>query len=188
MATFETRPLTPDTWEDFLRVFGVNGAYDGCWCMFFRQTGAEYSEGRGESNRVAIRNLCNDGRQPGLVGHLDGEPAGWVSIGPRTEFGRILRSPLFKDDEPDNDAVWSLVCLFVHRDHRGRGMTRHLVEGAVEHARANGAARVDAYAIHPDGRAASELYHGTPEIYRASGFTEVFRPNDNRVLMRRDLG
>lgn len=183
MATFDAQPLTADTWEDFLEVFGANGAYDGCWCMFFRQTGAEYSKGRGKPNKAAIRDLCDEGRQPGLVGFLDGKPAGWVSIAPRPEFGRILRSPLFKPDDPDNEAVWSLVCLFIHKHFRGKGLAGYLVTAAAMHARANGAQRVDAYAVHPEGRAAADLYHGTPSMYRAAGFTEVARPNDNRVLM-----
>ncbi|MDX1510339.1 MAG: GNAT family N-acetyltransferase [Nitriliruptorales bacterium] len=183
MGTFDVHPLTRERWDDFTTVFGANGAYDGCWCMYFRQTSKEYSAGRGDANREAIRELCEHGREPGLIGYIDWQPSGWVSVAPRAEFGRILRSPLFRPSDPDRDDVWSVVCLFIAKPARGRGLAGWLVTEAVKHARRHGATRVDAYPINPEGRGASELYHGTPALFRAAGFEEVARPNDNRVLM-----
>lgn len=188
MARFDSRPLTRERWDDFETVFGANGAYDGCWCMFFRQTSKEYSAGRGSANKQAIQNLCDKGREPGLVGYLDWQAAGWVSIGPRPEFGRLLRSPLFRPEDPDDRSIWSLVCLFIAKPARGKGLAGKLVGDAVAHARAHGASRVDAYPIEPEGRPASDLYHGTPKLFAKAGFEEVRRPNDNRVLMSLHLG
>ena len=34
----EFHPLTPDRWDDFVKVFGQNGACAGCWCMYWRIT------------------------------------------------------------------------------------------------------------------------------------------------------
>ena len=44
---------TPDRWPDVERLFGPKGAVDGCWCMWWRQSSAEYLECRGEPNRQA---------------------------------------------------------------------------------------------------------------------------------------
>ena len=33
---FYWKPLTPETWSDFERLFGSRGACGGCWCMLWR--------------------------------------------------------------------------------------------------------------------------------------------------------
>ncbi len=30
------RPLTPDLWPALAYLFSRNGAYNGCWCMYWR--------------------------------------------------------------------------------------------------------------------------------------------------------
>jgi hypothetical protein len=35
---FTTAPLDPSRWTDLQQVFGGNGGYGGCWCMFWRFT------------------------------------------------------------------------------------------------------------------------------------------------------
>jgi len=54
-ATFEAHPLTPDRWSDLEQLFGRNGAYAGCWCMWWRVAGKDWSAQRGEGNRVAFK-------------------------------------------------------------------------------------------------------------------------------------
>jgi hypothetical protein len=71
-------PLTPGRWADFDRLFGRSGAYGGCWCMWFRQTGKEYEAQRGAPNKAAMCGLVDGGEIPGIILYADGEPAGWV--------------------------------------------------------------------------------------------------------------
>src|SRR5688572_6585667 len=114
------KPVTPSRWTDLTTLFGPNGAYSGCWCMFHRQTASEYSAMAGEPNRAQMESIVERNKVPGLIAYVDGEPAGWVSVAPRKEFGRIERSPLFKREGAE-PGVWSIVCFFVHRAHRGNG-------------------------------------------------------------------
>ena len=37
----EIVPLTTERWALFEGLFGGNGAYGGCWCMYFRQEPSE---------------------------------------------------------------------------------------------------------------------------------------------------
>ena len=70
---------------------------------------------------------------PGLVA-FDGDRAvGWVSLGPRTDFERIVRSRVIPtvDDRP----VWSIVCFAVSSTARGRGVARALLDAAIAYAR-----------------------------------------------------
>ena len=104
-------PLTPDNWSDLETLFGENGAHGGCWCMWFRQTNAEAERQSGEGNRMALKQIVDEGHVPGLIAYVDGFPAGWVSVAPRSEFSRLARSRVIKpvDEQP----VWSVVC-FLH--------------------------------------------------------------------------
>lgn len=180
------RPVTPSRWKDLETLFGPNGAYSGCWCMFFRQTSAEYSAGAGEANREQMKGLVERNKVPGLIAYLDKEPVGWVSVAPREQFGRVERSPLFKrsTEEP---GVWSIVCFFVHRSQRGAGVASTLVAAAVDHAIKKGARAIEGYPFDPafkDRWNSAEAYIGTVEMFRACGFEEVRRTKPARPLMR----
>jgi hypothetical protein len=37
-----------------------------------------------------MRRLVKEGREPALLGHEEGVPAGWISIWPTAEYGRLL--------------------------------------------------------------------------------------------------
>ncbi|NKI40518.1 GNAT family N-acetyltransferase [Streptomyces physcomitrii] len=180
-------PATPACWPDVEELLGRRGAVKGCWCMFFRLTPAERRTRWGEGNRLALRALVDEGREPGLLVYREGLPAGWVSLAPREEFGRLDRSPVSKpvDDRP----VWSLVCLYVAREHRGHGVARQLVRAAVEFARERGARTVEAYPVDdtlgPVG--ADDAYHGLVSLLTQEGFAEVARRAPKRPVLRREL-
>jgi GNAT superfamily N-acetyltransferase len=85
---------------------------------------------------------------PGTVA-FDGDRAvGWVSLGPRTDFERIVRSRVIPrvDDRP----VWSIVCFAVSESGRRRGVTRALLDAAIDHARQRGADALEAYPVATD--------------------------------------
>lgn len=181
----EVHPVTPDRWDDLVELFGRDrGAYSGCWCMWWRQTAAEYERDHGPSNRRALRRLVDAGRVPGLLAYADGVPAGWVSVAPRGEFGRLQRSPVLGpvDEEP----VWSIVCFYIDRGHRRQGVGRALLEAAVAYAVANGARIVEGYPVDPMQRrkASAELFTGVPSMFEAAGFREVARRSPTRPIMR----
>ncbi len=104
--------------------------------MWNRLTNREFEATSGDEKREMLRSIVDD-RVPGLLAYEDGLPVGWVSLGPREEFGRIQRSRVTKavDDVP----VWSIVCFVIDRHHRGSGVGTALLEAAVAYARAHGA-------------------------------------------------
>lgn len=194
MTELVTRPLTPERWPDIERLFGPNGAYSNCWCTFQRQTGREFSAGcerRGAGNRALLRELTEDGGEPGLIGYLDDEPAGWVSVGPRTGFGRILRSPIthLAPDERADASVWAVVCFWMPRARRGQGIGRALLAAAVDHARLRGAAVLEGYPVDTRGRRipTSDAFTGTLDLFRDAGFARVSERVQGRPLVRLEL-
>jgi hypothetical protein len=81
---YEARPLTPDTWHDLEDLFGLPGGsiVRGCWCLYYRKTGqVSVSAAAGVTNKEQLCSLVDAGVVPGLVGYVNGQPAGWVSLG-----------------------------------------------------------------------------------------------------------
>ena len=54
-----------------------------------------------------LKALVKAGRVPGLIAYRDGDPVGWVSLGPREDYAKLARSPVMRpvDDKP----VWSII-------------------------------------------------------------------------------
>src|SRR5881628_691771 len=81
--TLNIQPLTPGRWDDFVNLFGRNGACAGCWCMWWRLPRAHWVKRKGGANKKAIRKLVTEGNFPGILAYADGQPVGWCAIGPR---------------------------------------------------------------------------------------------------------
>jgi GNAT superfamily N-acetyltransferase len=180
----EFYPLTPDRWPDFERLFGAQGAYGGCWCMWWRSTRREFEQRGNEGNRRAMKALVESGQVPGLLAYHHGEAVGWCSIAPREQYGALERSPVLKrlDDAP----VWSLVCLFVARDYQGQGVAGALIRAAVEYVRGQGGTVVEAYPTEPKAERLPPVssFMGLPAMFAQAGFVECARPSERRVVMR----
>jgi GNAT superfamily N-acetyltransferase len=184
------RPVTADRWDDLAELFGPQGAYSGCWCMFFRTTSSEFADGNA-ANRRRMTDLVSEGACPGLLAYGDGEqPVGWVSVAPRSEYGRIVRSPVVGPGRgPVEERVWSIVCFYVPKAHRRRGIARALLDGAVDHAARNGASSVEAYPRDPSVSevTAAGLYVGDLDWFLDAGFEEVERRKAARPIVQRRL-
>jgi GNAT superfamily N-acetyltransferase len=184
MTSFEAHPLTPDRWSDFEALFGAKGACGGCWCMFPRLRRSEYEKRKGEGNRRAMKKLVDAGRVVGLLGYVDFEPLAWCSIEPRERIGSLERSRILAP--VDAEPVWSIVCLFLSKRHRGRGLSGRMIEAAVSYAKSQGAGIVEAYPVEPREKPVPAVfaYPGIASVYLAAGFREVARRSETRPIMR----
>jgi GNAT superfamily N-acetyltransferase len=155
--------------------------------MFWRLTSAEYQRGQGEGHRRAMRALVKK-EVPGILAYAGGEPVGWCSLGPRDQYSRLERSRILKpiDDEP----VWSVVCFFVRRGFRRKGVTVKLLRAAIDHATRAGAKILEGYPVEPktDRMADAFLYTGIASGYRQAGFVECLRRSETRPIMRYYIG
>jgi GNAT superfamily N-acetyltransferase len=127
------------------------------------------------------RNVC-EGIPIGLLGYSDGEPVAWCSIAPRTTY-RNLGGLTSTSESPEE--VWSLVCFFIRREFRGKGLTKRIIEAAVQHAAKHGAKVVEAYPVEPGSP--SYRFMGYLPTFSAAGFHEVGRAGIRRRVMRREL-
>ncbi len=187
-------PLTDERWEDLEALFGPSGAYSNCWCAFQRVRGREFSAGctdRGAGNRALLRSLVTEGRRPGLLAYRDRRPVGWVSAGPRPEFGRILRSPITRLDATAaaDQSVWSIACFFIPTEHRGQGVASALLNAAVARARDASAVAIEGYPVDTRGerRQSSSLFTGTLDLFLRLSFAKVAERRPGRPVVRREL-
>ncbi len=188
----DIRPLTPDRWEDLAALFSEAGAYSHCWCTWWRQPSAAFDAGctkGGAGNRALLRRLTDEAHEPGLIAYRDGRPVGWASVGPRRDFGRILRSPILRpgaDEDPDDPAIWSVVCFWMPREERGRGLATALLGAAVTHATQRGAGTLEAYPVDTGGerRAGSGLFTGPLSLYQRAGFELVPGRSSRRPVVQ----
>ena len=192
--TLEVKPLTGETWDALAQLFREGGDPRWCWCQHWRLRSKDMAAAKVPQLRERLHDQATSPEPPGLVA-FDGERAvGWVSLGPRTDFERIVRSRVIPtiDDRP----VWSIVCFAVSTSARGQGVARTLLDAAVAYARECGADALEAYPvaiddgepIHPDA-----AFTGTLPMFEQAGFSVVAdRASDpssshQRVVVRREL-
>ncbi|MPZ26234.1 MAG: GNAT family N-acetyltransferase [Micromonosporaceae bacterium] len=193
----EIVPLTPATFDALADLFGEGGEPRWCWCAFWRVRGAAGSKAEAEQNRAWLLGLAEQGEAgdpaPGLVALRNGRAVGWVSVGPRASYPRLVHSTVLAplDDRP----VWSIVCFVVCRAERGHGVGTTLLAAAVAHARRHGAATLEAYPVDTGGGRvpAGSANTGTVTMFERAGFevaairraTPTSRP---RPIVRWELG
>lgn len=187
MTEFTTRPATAENWDDVVAALSGGGDGRSCSCQWWYRTNAEWSAETSDDRRAALRRKVDAGPPRGLVGYVDGAAAGWCRIAPRLEQTRITRArvPRASPHPMSEPGIWAITCLEVRREHRGLGLTRVMIDAAVELARAAGATRVEAYPIDTAVRASStnDLYVGAASTFTAAGFRETARPTPARPVM-----
>jgi GNAT superfamily N-acetyltransferase len=181
---FDIQPLTPERWEDLEKLFGERGAVGGCWCMWWRIKRSEFERQRGDANKTALKTIVESGEVPGLLAYVDSEPIGWCSIGPREAYPVLQRSRTLKpvDDKP----VWSVVCFFIAKPFRRRGVMVRLLRASIDYARAHGATIIEGYPVEPREEETPDTfaYTGIVQAFREVGFVEVARRSAARPIMR----
>ncbi len=169
---YTARPLDASTWVAFAElVERNNGIFGGCWCMGYH---AEDSRDAAH-NRAAKERRVQEGRaHASLVIDEDGSAQGWCQYGSPAELPGIKhRREYDKDPPPPPD--WRITCFFVDKKHRGQGIARAALEGALDQIARLGGGRVEAISEVTAGREAQGrfLFSATVELFEQNGFTRV---------------
>ena len=195
-------PLTEDTWEPLAAMFRERGDPRWCWCQFWRLRSRDFAALKVPELRERLHDQAvvatparieSDQPSPpsGLVAIERGDDGlehavGWVGLGPRLGFERIVRSRVIP--EIDDRPVWSIVCFAVSERARRRGIGSRLLAAAVECARAWRAAGVEAYPLdlEPGEQVeAGAAYTGTLAMFRRAGFEVAAEHASDRTSRHR---
>jgi GNAT superfamily N-acetyltransferase len=177
-------PLTAKQWKDLLNLFGERGACGGCWCMWWRMTRSEFNREKGEGNKKAFKKIVDRGEVPGILAYVGREPIGWCSVAPREAFSSLERSRILK--KVDNKPVWSVVCFFVAKPFRYKGVSVSLLKAATEYVKKQGGKIVEGYPVEPKTDKFPDVFANTglASAFRQAGFKEVARRSKTRPIMR----
>jgi GNAT superfamily N-acetyltransferase len=179
--TVTIRPLTAARVDDVKTV--TRGTWgSACWDLFPRYSTAQQRQlgitvggpATAEAKRrAALAKLARRRKNSaGLVAYRDGEPIGFISLGPRHDFSRIANS---RATPPVDDvAAWVIPCITVRRGHRGQGVALAMIDAAVDYAGKRGAPAVEAHPRVGARRVHDDLaFFGTKAMFEKAGFTQV---------------
>ncbi len=168
--------LTPDLWPAFEKLFGSNGACGGCWCMYWRlEKGESWDLLKGPAAKRQMKRLIADGKAHGALAFIDDEPVGWASFGPRGDYPRLNRARTLACD--DVEAVWSVPCFYIQREHRGTGVATALLRFTLAALKQRRVLIAEGYPVKPtlDGAPspAAFAWTGTRALFEKCGFEPV---------------
>jgi GNAT superfamily N-acetyltransferase len=186
----EVRPAT--SFEDVKTMVGPKRPdANVCWCLSYRIPSKQNQALRGTDRGDLVKQLVAQSPPPGVLAYDGGEVVGWAAVHPRadTSFAGNRKIPHVDDAE-----AWSVWCIRVRPGYRGKGISHHLLAGAVGMARSFGAPAVEGYPVDNGGRKVdlTMAYVGTRKLFEDAGFTKVADTGSvlngfPRVLMRLEL-
>jgi ribosomal protein S18 acetylase RimI-like enzyme len=169
---YTVRPLDATTWDAFAElVERNNGIFGGCWCIGFH---GELRQG-GISHRDAKEaRVRTDRAHAALVLDETGAAQGWCQYGSPEELPAIKHRREYDKDAPPRPD-WRITCFYVDKRHRGQGIARAALEGALAQIAQAGGGRVEAVSEVTAGRDAPGrfLFSATVELFEDHGFTRV---------------
>lgn len=192
-------PANEASWGDLAAIFGTADYAASCKCQRFKIPGWIWRDStpEGRSEMLCQQTGCGDpdaAATSGLVAYVDGEPAGWVAVEPRTAYPKLRTSRIpwtGREESKDDDGIWAVTCFVVRKGFRGRGLTYLLAQATAGFARSRGARALEAYPmiIQPGKEITwGEAHVGTRQVFEEAGFAQVSRPTSRRVVMRIDFG
>jgi GNAT superfamily N-acetyltransferase len=161
--------LDASTWDAFAElVERNNGIYGGCWCI-----GYHPECGQRELSYRAVKEdrVRTDRAHAALVLDEDGAAQGWCQYGDPEELSNLKHRRNY-DRDPPPLPDWRITCVFVDRRHRGQGIARAALEGALAQIGVLGGGRVEAISEVTEGREAQGrfLFSATVELFEQYGF------------------
>lgn len=192
VVSIQTAPATAERWAEVVSVFGRRGDDPGwCWCRRFLDPPPDAIDP--SDNREALRHEIRTAVvAPGVIAYLDGAPAGWTRVMPRSALPAVLANRALRRVLTDDPRAWWVTCFAIDKRARGRGVATALLDAAVAQARDHGATAVEGHPVDTDALKArkvsgSALFTGTMRMFAANGFAEIGRTYPSRPVMRRQL-
>jgi GNAT superfamily N-acetyltransferase len=178
----EVHRVTGERVDDLLKFFDHDGfagnpGWASCYCVFYHQDEPPMTGGRPwRQNRAEIEERLRAGSTTGFLAYVDGRAAGWCNASPRSAYP--IRRKGMEDDE-----VGVVACFVIAPAYRRHGLSRKLLDAALENFKQSGIKQVQA---HPmiGAEADAPNYHGPYSLYKGAGFKEVERDERSAVVIK----
>lgn len=180
MADVIVVPVLPEHVPSLQALF--EAASSTCYCQYWHFTGTKNEwldrcAHRPEENAAALEAGITAGAPAarGVVALRDNEVVGWMKLTARENLPKLRALPVYRNLALGDERVtFSIGCLLIRPDARGRGIARALVSAAPAIARAWGGSAVEGYPrrstepLHPE-----EAWQGPERIFVEAGFDPV---------------
>ena len=181
---YAVRLLDASTWDAFAElVERNNGIFGGCWCIGWHPERGQ----RGIDHRaVKQERVCTGRAHAALVVDADGQAQGWAQFGSAAELPGIKHRRMY-DKEPPAVPDWRIACIYVDPRHRGQGVARIALEGALDEIARLGGGLVEAISETTDGRVAHGrfLFSATVELFDSYDFDRVRQVGKDAWIVNR---
>jgi GNAT superfamily N-acetyltransferase len=189
LSSIEIYPVMAEHWQDLERLFGNHGAYANCWCTFWLLKRTDFKAMSAIERKAVLQTMTCENQVPGMLAYAGDEPVGWCSAGPCERYLALEASRVLK--RIDDQEVWSVVCFYIARSYRRKGLMEALLRGVLIHAQTQGASIVEGYPIDlQSSRLVGKNltgysgFMGIASVFREVGFVEVGRASETQLIMR----
>ncbi len=169
---YTVHPLDASTWDAFAElVERNNGIFGGCWCIGYHPECGRRDISYRATKEERVR---SDRAHAALVLDEADLAQGWCQYGSPQELSNIKHRRAYDKDAPPLPD-WRVTCFYVDKAHRGQGIARTALEGALDQIAAAGGGLVEAIPEVTEGREAPGrfLFSATVELFEDYGFTRV---------------
>ena len=184
--SYVTRPLDSSTWDAFAElVERNNGIFGGCWCIGYHPECGD----KAISYRAVKEDRVRTGRaHAALVLDEDGSAQGWCQYGSPDELPNIKHRREYDKDAPPRPD-WRITCFYVDKRHRGEGIARAGLEGALAQIADAGGGLVEAISEVTAGRQAQGrfLFSATVELLEQYGFVRRRQVGKHAWIVSREI-
>lgn len=184
--TYTIGELNASTWDAFAElVERNNGIFGGCWCIGFHlQSRHQYPDHRAAKEEL----VKTDRAHAALVFDQEGRAQGWCQYGSPQELPNIKHRRKYDQDAPPLPD-WRITCFWVDTKHRGQGIARAALGGALEQIAKRGGGLVEAIPEVTAGRTAHGrfLFSATVELFEDFGFSRVRQVGKHAWIVSRTL-
>lgn len=167
-------PVGESNWKDLEKLFESRGGPHNCWCMVWRNMKKGTDRASKADKKASLKNYVANQIPIGLLCYDESEAIAWCSIAPRESYRDLSGDTSLQD-------VWSLVCFFVKKEYREKGITEELIKQAIKFAKENGAKYVEAYPVDPESP--SYRFMGFKPAFVKLGFDFKHKAGQRRYVM-----
>ena len=184
MPTYETKPLSMETWPDFAAlVKRHNGVWGGCWCMGFHPESAFPGD-----HQVQKKQRVRAGTAHAALVYDGDSCVGWCQFGSPEELTRIKYGKVYRSvASPPPD--WRITCFFIDSKYRKTGVAKAALKGALREIARLGGGTVESMPEDVEGRKVSNsfLFNATLSMFEAQGFTRTRQLGKNSWLVTKKV-
>jgi GNAT superfamily N-acetyltransferase len=167
-------PVDKSNWNDLETLFESKGGPQNCWCMVWRNMNEGTDRANKADKKSSLENYVTTEKPVGLLCYHNTVAIAWCSIAPRESYRELSGDTTLSN-------VWSLVCFFIKKEYRQKGITEELIKQSIKYAKDNGAKYVEAYPVDQDSP--SYRFMGFKPIFDKVGFDLKHKAGQRRYVM-----